>query len=63
MKGQRRDVLTKYGQLIRENREQLHWLEAILVGKDAGFCNLEIDAAAGLFTCENSSHSQGLTRC
>jgi len=51
MKGQRRDVLTKYGPLIRENREQLHWLEAILVGKDAGFCNFEIDAATDFFTC------------
>ncbi|RKL01279.1 hypothetical protein BFJ70_g790 [Fusarium oxysporum] len=55
MKGQRRDALTKYGQLIRENWEQLHWLEAILVGKDAGSCNFEIDAAADLFTCENCS--------
>ncbi|KAF9768878.1 hypothetical protein IL306_013772 [Fusarium sp. DS 682] len=47
--GQKRDALIKYSQLIRENREQLHWLEAVLVGKDAGFCNFEIDAAAVLF--------------
>ncbi|KAM5352588.1 hypothetical protein ACJ41O_005310 [Fusarium nematophilum] len=47
---QRRDALIKYGKLIRENREQLHWLEAVLVGKDAGFCNMEIDVAADLFT-------------
>jgi len=55
--------MIKYGQLIRENREQLHWLEAVLVGKDAGFCNFEIDAAADLFTCEKSPHSQRITRC
>ncbi|KAM0083876.1 hypothetical protein ACKRZS_003916 [Fusarium odoratissimum] len=30
--------------------EQLHGLEAILFGKDAGFYNFEIDAAADLFT-------------
>ncbi|KAF5702729.1 aldehyde dehydrogenase [Fusarium mundagurra] len=46
---QKRDALIKYSQLIRDNREQLHWLEAVLVGKDTGFCNFEIDAAADLF--------------
>ncbi|RSL51784.1 hypothetical protein CEP54_011243 [Fusarium duplospermum] len=45
----RRDALVKYGNLIRQNREQLHWLEAVLTGKDAGFCGFEIDAAADLF--------------
>ncbi|KAF4470148.1 Aldehyde dehydrogenase [Fusarium albosuccineum] len=45
----RRDALIAYGNLIRENREQLHWLEAVLVGKDAAFCNFEIDVAADLF--------------
>ncbi|RSL77593.1 hypothetical protein CEP51_008941 [Fusarium floridanum] len=45
----RRDALVKYGNLIRQNREQLHWLEAILTGKDAGFCGFEIDAAADIF--------------
>ncbi|GAB1218550.1 hypothetical protein ATERTT37_007809 [Aspergillus terreus] len=46
---QRRDALIKYSKLIRENREQLHWLEAVLVGNDASFCNMEIDVAADLF--------------
>ncbi|RSL43739.1 hypothetical protein CEP53_011558 [Fusarium sp. AF-6] len=45
----RRDALVKYGNLIRQNREQLHWLEAILTGKDSGFCGFEIDAAVDLF--------------
>ncbi|KAI1812447.1 aldehyde dehydrogenase [Poronia punctata] len=46
----RRDALIKYGQLIRNNRAQLHWLEAILTGKEIGFCNFEVDLAAELFT-------------
>ncbi|KAI8672808.1 Aldedh domain-containing protein [Fusarium sp. Ph1] len=45
----RRDALVKYGNLIRQKREQLHWLEAVLTGKDAGFCGFEINAAADLF--------------
>ncbi|KAM6507708.1 hypothetical protein FSOLCH5_012907 [Fusarium solani] len=44
-----RDALVKYGNLIRQNREQLHWLEAVLTGKDSGFCGFEINAAAELF--------------
>lgn len=48
----RRDALVKYGNLIRQNREQLRWLEAVLTGKDAGFCGFEISAAADLFICK-----------
>lgn len=47
----RRDALVKYGDLIRQNKERLHWLEAVLVGKDVGFCNFEVEFAADLFTC------------
>ncbi|KAH7266176.1 aldehyde dehydrogenase domain-containing protein [Fusarium solani] len=45
----RRDALVKYGNLIQQNREQLHWLETVLTGKDAGFCDFEVNAAADLF--------------
>ena len=48
----RRDALVKYGNLIRQNGEQLHWLEAVLTGKDAGFCGFEVNAAADLFICK-----------
>ncbi|VUC27841.1 unnamed protein product [Clonostachys rosea] len=51
-RGQRRNALVRFGALIRENSEQLHWLEAMLVGKDAGFRNFEVGAAADLFICE-----------
>ncbi|KAI1747965.1 aldehyde dehydrogenase [Xylaria castorea] len=46
----RRDALIKYGDLIRQNKQRLHWLEGVLVGKDAGFCAFEVDFAAELFT-------------
>ncbi|RYC58834.1 hypothetical protein CHU98_g7377 [Xylaria longipes] len=46
----RRDALIKYGDLIQQNKQRLHWLEGVLVGKDAGFCAFEVDFAAELFS-------------
>ncbi|KAI0467599.1 aldehyde dehydrogenase [Xylaria cf. heliscus] len=46
----RRDTLIKYGDVIQQNKQRLHWLEGILVGKDAGFCAFEVDFATELFT-------------
>jgi hypothetical protein len=57
-----RDALVKYGNLIRQNREQLHWLEAVLTGKDSGFCGFEINAAAELFICKTPP-SHRVVRC
>ena len=48
---QRRDALVRYAALIRQNCAQLHWLEAVLVGKDATFARIEENFAAEIFTC------------
>lgn len=49
--GERHGALVKYGQLLKQHREQLHWLEAVLTGKDHGFFNFEIEMAAELLAC------------
>ena len=48
---QRRDALVRYAAIIKQNTAQLHWLEAILVGKDAAFAAYELNLAADVFTC------------
>ena len=51
---ERRDALLKYADLIQQHRAQIHWLEAILVGKDATFAKFEADFAVEIFTCTHS---------
>ena len=51
MKEQRRDVLLKYGTLIRENLERLRWLEAVSVGKDYVISTSELNLTADTFVC------------
>jgi aldehyde dehydrogenase (NAD+) len=43
----------KYGELLRENAEQIFWLEAILTGKARSFSSYEADAAAETFICKS----------
>ncbi|KAI9903698.1 hypothetical protein N3K66_000227 [Trichothecium roseum] len=45
----KKEALTKFASLIRANGEELHWLEAVLTGKDYGFSSWEVNAAADLF--------------
>lgn len=51
-KRERRDRLLKYAQLIKEHAEQIHWLEAVVIGKARSFSNFEVDASAEAFICK-----------
>ncbi|MBE3045850.1 hypothetical protein IMZ48_25560 [Candidatus Bathyarchaeota archaeon] len=57
MKEQRRDALVKYATLVRENTEQLGWLEAVSVGKGFGFAAFELALTAETFICTVTSVS------
>jgi len=49
---ERREALVRYAQLLKEHREEIFWLEAILTGKAKSFSMYEVDAAAETFICE-----------
>lgn len=44
--------MTKFAALVRENKERLHWLDAILTGKDSTFGGFEISFVADTFDCK-----------
>ncbi|KAI0441196.1 aldehyde dehydrogenase domain-containing protein [Xylaria telfairii] len=46
---QKRDVMVKFANLVRENATQLAWLEAVLVGKDPRMGNFGINEVAEQF--------------
>lgn len=43
--------MLRYAQLIKENAEQIHWLESILMGKAKSFIAMEIDIGVEALTC------------
>lgn len=43
--------MTKFAALVRENKERLHWLDAVLTGKDSTFGEFEIGFVADAFDC------------
>lgn len=45
------NALLKFASLLKENQERLHWLEAVLVGKDMGFSMFECGLAVDVITC------------
>jgi hypothetical protein len=46
--------MVKLANLIRENGEQIAWLEASLVGKESMIGKFDIHEAAELFICRSS---------
>lgn len=44
--------MLRYAQLIKENAEQVHWLEGILMGKAKSFTGIEMDIGHEALTCK-----------
>lgn len=44
--------MTRFAALVRENKERLHWLDAIVTGKDSTFGGFEIGFVADTFDCK-----------
>lgn len=51
---EQKQALLEFASLLKENQERLHWLEAVLVGKDFGFSMFECALAADVITCTRS---------
>lgn len=44
------------GELLLKHKEQLHWLDAVVTGKEYSFFSFELAGAADIFSCERGRH-------
>ena len=58
LQAEQKQALLKFASLLKENQERLHWLEAVLVGKDFGFSMFECALAAEVITCTGILRNQ-----
>lgn len=49
--------MTKFAALVRENKERLHWLDAVLTGKDSTIGGFEVGFVADAFDCKATALS------
>ena len=54
MEEQRRQALLSYADVLEKNATHLHWLEGILVGKEARVGLYEVSSVGDMFRCERS---------
>ncbi|KAJ1322893.1 betaine-aldehyde dehydrogenase [Microdochium nivale] len=49
-KAQKSQALAKMGELLLKHKEQLHWLDAVVTGKEYSFFSFELAGAADIFS-------------